>query len=454
MHRASKRETLIRSLYLGLSACCWLAIGTWVAPYAALGQDSGDAALRDRVLQLVDRLDAPTKQAQDTAQASLIKLGPKILPLLPEASTAKTPERKTRLEKIRTALKDMEPDLTTAASKITIKGKGIRLSEALQQLQKQSGNAITDMREQLGSDVTNPAIDIDIEGKTFFEALDKITQLGDVTSTFATGDGTIGIMAGASMEAAPGAPAPKKAEPVVQYIGPFRVELKQLSLNRDLATGATTGNIQLEAAWEPRLRPMLMKLDYENLKILDDRKKEVAPQVNSEADEIVVRPENPVSEINLNIAGPEREAKKLASLKVKAELTIPSGMKTFKFPSLAEKNVTSKQGDVSMTLEDTEIDEQVWKVNVTLAYPGEGPAFESYRQGLFNNRLWLQRADGSRFEHNGGFSNTSSDGGKLSFEYLFVDAPGKPADYQLIYETPSKVITVPLAFEFKDIPLP
>jgi hypothetical protein len=190
------------------------------------------------------------------------------------------------------------------------------------------------------------------------------------------------------------------------------------------------------------------------LKILDDRKKAVAPQVNMEASEVVVRPENPSSEINLNIAAPERDAKKLASLKVKAELTIPAGIKTFKFPSLAEKNVTSKQGDVTLTLEDTEIDEQVWKVNVTLSYPGEGPAFESYRQGLFNNRLWLQRADGSRFEHNGGFSNTASDGGKLGFEYLFVDAPGKPADYQFVYESPSKVITIPLEFEFKDIPLP
>ena len=38
---------------------------------------------------------------------------------------------------------------------------------------------------------------------------------------------------------------------------------------------------------------MLLKLDYENLKILDDRKKEVAPQVNNESNEVVVRPENP-----------------------------------------------------------------------------------------------------------------------------------------------------------------
>jgi hypothetical protein len=452
MRCTSKRETVVRWLSIGLSAC--LILVAPIGSVRSLGQADGDAALRDRVLQLVDRLDAGTKQSQDAAQASLIKLGPKVLPLLPDAATAKNPERKQRLEKIRATLKDMEPDLTTAASKVTIKGKGIRLSEALQQLQKQSGNAITDLREQLGAEVTNPAIDLDIEGKTFFEALDAITRKGEVTSTYATGDGSIGIMAGGAMDAPAGSPAPKKVEPMVQYIGPFRVEFKGLSLNRDYTTGATTGNIQLEAAWEPRLRPMLLKLDYENLKILDDRKKEVAPQVNMEANEVVVRPENPSSEINLNIAAPERDAKKLASLKVKAELTIPAGMKTFKFPSLAEKNVTSKQGDVSLTLEETEIDEQVWKVNVTLAYPGEGPAFESYRQGLFNNRLWLQRADGSRFEHNGGFSNTASDGGKLGFEYLFVDAPGKPADYQFIYESPSKVITIPLEFEFKDIPLP
>ena len=382
-------------------------------------------ALKDRVLQLVDRLDAPEKPAQDAAQASLIKLGPKILPLLPEAATAKTPERKNRLEKIRTMLKEMQPDLSTAASKVTIKGKGIRLSEALQQLQKQSGNAITDLREQLGVDVTNPALDLDIKEKSFFEALDQIAGQAEVTLTYATGDGTIGIMGARSMDAAPGKAVPSKPKPMVQYTGPFRVELKQLALSRDFTTGSESGNVQLEVAWEPRLRPMLMKLDYENLKVLDDHSQEVAPQVTEQADEVVVRPENPSAEINLNLEAPDREAKKLASLKVKAEITIPAGIKTFKFPSLAQKNVTFKQGDVSLTLEETEIDEQVWKVNITLVYPGEGPAFESYRQGLFNNRLWLQHADGSRFEHNGGFSNTGSDGGKLGFEYLFVDAPGK-----------------------------
>ena len=269
-------------------------------------------------------------------------------------------------------------------------------------------------------------------------------------SRFSTGDGSIGIMAGAMAAAAPGMPAQGQSRSI-QYSGPFRIELQQLSLSRDFQAGTALANVRLEAAWEPRLRPMLLKLKADELKIVDDRKKEVKPQVAMESDEVVIRPENPSAEINSTWKPPSATPRSSPRCSVKAEVTIPAGIKTFKFPSLAQKDVTVKQGDVSLTLEDTEVDEQVWKVNVTLVYPGEGPAFESYRQGLFNNRLWLQRADGSRFEHNGGFSNTGSDGGKLGFEYLFVDAPGKPADYQLIYETPSKVITIPLEFEFKDV---
>ena len=40
------------------------------------------------------------------------------------------------------------------------------------------------------------------------------------------------------------------------------------------------------------------------------------------------------------------------------------------------------------------------------------------------------------------------------YEYLFVEAPGKLADYGLTYETPSRVVTIPLEFEFKKVPLP
>ena len=150
----------------------------------------------------------------------------------------------------------------------------------------------------------------------------------------------------------------------------------------------------------------------------------------------------------------ERSAGKLASLRVKGAVTVPAGMKLFRFPSLAASDVTQTQGDVAVTFAGAEVDEQVWKVGLAIAYPAGQMEFGSYRQGLFNNRLWLQKPDGSRFEQNGGFNNTGAEGSRIGFEYLFVDAPGKLADYSLVYETPSKVVPIPLEFEFKDVPLP
>lgn len=411
--------------------------------FAVAAQAQTDAALRDRVNQLVERLDAPKLEARQAAEDGLIKLGPRILPML-DALKGGSPERKERVEHIRSKLNEAREVTNLGASKVTLKGQGIRLSEVLQKLQTQTGNLITDLREQEGAEATNPSLDLDIDDKPFFEALDTICKLAELTPNFYTGDTSIGLMAGK--------PA---AKALVEYAGPFRIAFRQVTSARDLQTGESSANMQFEVAWEPRLRPMLLALKADELEIVDDQGKKVEPQVMEESTSVVLRPENPAAEVNINLNAPERAAKQLKTVKIKADVSVPAGLKLFRFASIdVKKEVVEKQGDVAVTLEGTEVDEQVWKVNVAVAYPGGGEAFESYRQGLFNNRLWLQKPDGSRFDHNGGFSNTSSDEGKLGFEYLFVDAPGKPGDFGLVYETPSKVQTIPLEFTFKDVPLP
>lgn len=417
---------------------------TLVVPLRPTPAQEPDAALRDRVVQLLERLDGEKVEMRDAAEAALVKLGPKILPLLSESTAGSGKERAERLARIRSALSGPEHDLSDPApTRVTLKAEGIRLSEALRQLQKQTGNPISDLREQFGAEATNPTFDLDLKEVSFHEALDEVARRAGVSISAYTADGSLGIIADKP---------PEKA--LVQYVGAFRVNLVQFSERRDFATGTTAANVEFEVMWEPRLRPMLLALKADKLVIKDDKGRDVKPRVMEEATDVVLRPENPAAEINVNLDAPDRSAAKLAELTVKAEVTLPSGVKTFRFPSLAQEDVVLKQGDVSVTLQRVEVDEQVWKVGVVLSYPGEGPAFESYRQGLFNNRLWLERADGSRFEHNGGFSNTGSDGGKLGFEYLFVDAPGKPSDYRFVYETPSRVATTPLEFTFKDVPLP
>src|SRR5271157_5437280 len=175
-------SNLLASLAL-LAPLCW--------SHVQAQTETTDAALRDRVLQLIERLDDPKPEARDEAEARLIKLGARALPLLPDPASVTSKGRKERLEKVRATLRQAEEETSTVASRVTIQAKAIRLSEALGLIQKQTGNGITDLREQLGGETTNPAFDLDIHDVPFHEALDRVARLAEVSVNAFTGDGTI-----------------------------------------------------------------------------------------------------------------------------------------------------------------------------------------------------------------------------------------------------------------------
>ena len=392
------RQVMISAMVVGLG----LTLGTT----QSRGQGS-DTAVKDRVAQLVERLNSPKAETAAAAEKSLIDLGERGLPFLPTGGP-----NVAKLDAIRQTIREQaEANTNLGASLVTLQAKGMRLTEALRAIQTQTGNIINDLREAYGEEATNPALDLDLTDRPFYEALDIVAEKAGVKITPYTGDGTIGLMNGGMMDAV--ATMPARPKPMVIYSGPFRIELKQLAITRDFTLPAPTASAQFEVLWEPRLRPMLLGVKNEDLAITDDQGRAIAPQVQEESGETALRAGNCAAEVNLALASPDRSATKLASLKVKGTVTVPSGMKMFKFPTLTARNVSQKQGDITVTLENTEVDEQIWKVGLIVAYPGSGPEFASYRQGLFNNRLWLQKPDGSRFEQNGGYNNTGSDNARV-----------------------------------------
>jgi hypothetical protein len=263
----------------------WLAVAL---VSASSGQQVSESALKDRVAQLVERLESPKVETRAAAEKSLIDLGLRVLPLLPSGVDPKKKDLAERIERIRTTLQEKDENANLGASKVTLKGKAIRLTEALKSLQTQSGNVIVDIREANGEEVTNPAIDVDIADKPFFEALDIVAEQAGINFTPYTGDGTIGVTAGAM--AAPNMPKPGK--PLVVYSGPFRIQFKQFVTTKDFVTGMGTSTATFDVMWEPRLRPMLLGIKNEDLKIVDDQGKPVTPQVNEEANETGLRAGN------------------------------------------------------------------------------------------------------------------------------------------------------------------
>lgn len=333
-----------------------------------------------------------------------------------------------------------------AASRITIQGQGRRLSAILDELQKQSGNQISDLREAFGAEADNPTINLDIQAKPFFEALDQVTRRSGLDLNFFTGDGSIGLVPGRLERA--------RSDDWVQVEGPFRIRLREISATRDLASGQGQASVLVEFAWEPRLRPWLLNIKSADLTIVDDRGKAVPPDVQAASITLPLQPENPVAEVRFNMVAPDREASRLQTLKAQGEVIAPSGFQRFRFPQLDAQDQTEKRDGAKVTLVSTTVDQNVWKIRLDLEMLAEGQPLESFQQGLFRNRLWLERADGSRIEHKDGFSSDPNGPGRYQFEYLFLNLPGQPSDYSLIYEAPSQIATIPFELSFENVPLP
>lgn len=423
---------------------------------ALLLSNPQDTALKDRVTALVARLAGPDAADRAAAETTLTALEPRALDLIPvEPPAGADADTKERLSRVRTALEAAGEAQALEARRVTIQGEGLRLSEVLRELQRQSGNRITDLREASGAEATNPTLDLDLKDVPFFEALDVVTRQADLALNFFTEDGSIGLVPPEmAMPAAPGAPAAPARHPLLQYTGPLRIEFKRIASTRELATGQGRASAQFDLAWEPRLRPMLLALKADGIEVRDDADRVVKPEVSGESLSVMLRPESPVVELNVTLEAPDRSARTLKSVTIAGTMTLPAGLRQFQFAKLDQPNQEQKQGALGVTLVGSEVDANQWKFQLKLALPGNGGSFESYQQGMYNNRLWLQKADGSRFEHNGGFSTFGAGGEALGFEYIFVDVPGKLSDYRLVYETPSRLVTLPVKFNFSDVPLP
>lgn len=418
-------------------------------------------ALNDRVAQLLEKLESDDAEESKSAESALKKLGPRILPLIPMPDDkSKNPQKAERIRSLIQALGEQQSQ-NLSATIVTIQGKGIRLSDAVKALQQQSGNVLVDLREQTGQEVLNPAIDLDIEKKPFFEALDTVARLANLELSFYTAENAIGLINAPMPPATPGSPEPEKkaSNEFVRYLDAFRVSLSRIGLSRDYRASMPghTANLQMELVWEPRLKPLLIKLQPDQIKAVDDKGNEIKASVSGESMELSIRAENPILDLNVNLEAPDRAAQSIKSLEVVAELTVPLANRSLGLKKITEQGAEVKAGKAGLRLMNFESEAPVWKVTAELTSPPPDGAekLDSYRQMNFVPQVFLIKADGGRLPLNGGFSSTGgSSPGSVVYEFLFVDIPGRPEDHGLLVEVPGELKTFPLKWQFENIPLP
>jgi hypothetical protein len=443
------RIRLNRLLVMAAASTVVLGLGGAVASRAQ--DETADKDLKAKVAQLIKELDSSKAAARQKAREELINLGRDALPLLPDEDAAElSVEQKRRLADVRRAL-GAHTGRTLAASKVSLKAKNVTLSDTIAEIRKQTGNDLRDIREDFGQPVTNPEFAVDWADKEFWQAMDELAGKSRVGYYLYTGERYLGLV----MQPVPQTP--------VCYAGPLRIALNEIVRRLNFEDRQKQCTLRLEVAWEPSLKPMLFETKPDALEVVDEQGRKVAVEVEERppggdeemimkapADSTMIR-----TDFIIRLAQPPKGAEKL-SIKGQMTVTLPAEIQTFDFaePTKA-KNAKRTKGSVAVTLEQfKELEEGLWGADLVLEFDGGGEAFESYQTWYYDNEIYLQRADGTRFAHNGGTSQTESDGGRIGLQYRFVDAPGKITDYKLIYNTPSAIIRASVPFDFKDVELP
>ena len=151
-----------------------------------------------------------------------------------------------------------------------------------------------------------------------------------------------------------------------------------------------------------------------------------------------------------------RSVGKLSLVEGELYAVAPTKMLTFTFDSL-EKGQNQTQENVVCRISNVVTEEDHWSIEITLDYPEGNVKLDSYQSWVVNNEIHLESKDGGdRFPSSSYFLEESTPRHAV-LTYNFNDKEKMKrglAAWKLVYRTPALVVKVPIAFSFKDVPLP
>jgi hypothetical protein len=414
----------------------------------ATGASDSAADLKADVHRLIGQLDASELSLRTDAETKLLNLGPKILDLLPEygdKSPATEAQRRAAVDRIRDELQRRAAEESTAASVVTLKANERPLTEILAELTRQTGNKFKDVRGQMGQEATNPKLTVDFAKTPFWQALDQTLDQAKLTVYPYGSKDELGIMA-----REPGAfPRVERAS----YAGPLRFDATQLTAQRNLAAaGAGSLKLTVQVAWEPRMRPITLQLPLADVKAVDDRGTVVAVE-NPEGElERPVDPTGAAVEFQIPLVDPPRTAQAIGSIRGKLQALLPGKIETFEFSGLKDaKKIEQHRAGVTVTIDEVHQNGDGWEVRMRVRFDNAANALESFRSWVYDNEAYLNGPKG-KILHDG-LTTTQQSKNEVGVAYEF-DLPDGPDGLTFVYKTPAMLTSIPLPFEFKNLPLP
>ena len=409
------------------------------------GVNDPQTELAGRVRRLVRQLDAPQAAQRAQAEEALLALGPKILDLLPEVDPQQSPQTAVSLTRIREQLQRRLAESVRQASVVSLPEGTPSYWEVFQQVYQQTGN-----RLRLRSDVQDLTKRLTFSTKTakkpFWPLLDQLLdQAGLTIYPYDPGEDLMVL------------PRPEHEHPRSQgacYVGPLRIAAQRLIAQRDYRSRLGDHLVLvLEAAWEPRVSPVVLRLPHQTVQVRDDQGRPLPP-ARPEAQSIApIKVGQKAAELEVRLALPDRSASRLESVQGKLTATLPGAIQRFSFDRLsAARNQSQRRAGATVTLLEARKEGRQWQVEVLLRYDRPSEAFQSHYHWFYRNRAYLESEEGQKILSDGvePFRHTDIEIG-LRYAFEGIEAVEK---YKFIYEAPGLWLPEEFPFELQKLPLP
>ncbi|MCE9605821.1 MAG: hypothetical protein K8U03_13075 [Planctomycetia bacterium] len=403
----------------------------------------------ETIAELVRELDAPQKARREEAERKLIAIGPSVVERLPKPGPSVSAEVVGRLNRVRAALYRARAEASVHASTITLAVKDASLAQVFAEIEKQTGNHLVDFRRQFGQQAADLRLTLDMAKQPFWKALDAVAeQAGMEVYHFAGEDGL-------ALVAAPQDKAKPRVSPhTVSYSEAFRIEARRVTASRNPAV-ADGGElrVELEVAWEPRLKPLFLTSKMSKVAAIDDRGEPIAPGNAELATEIPPQGKACRAEIALSFKSPPRSAQAIKTLRGTLDVLLPAELHTFRFTKLNDAGRQEQRAAaVTVAIEEPRKNNDLVQIALALKYENPANALESHRAWFYKNPCYLEAADGTKTPP-GTIELTRQSNDELMLNLLFAP-DGDWTRQTFVYQTPADIVVLPVVYEFSDLPLP
>ncbi len=410
-------------------------------PAAATPANEQAARLEQEVLRLVRLLDDRELAQREAAEKELVGLGPAALAHLPQANNKMPAEIRQRLARVRTALESRAAETNLAGTTVTLSGE-MSLNEALQAVQKQTGNALS------GYEGRTATVQTDFKDSPFWPALDRLLDQANLNvDPYGGQPNTLVLVARPEDQ-------PSRLTRAA-YDGAFRVEPLRLFALRDFKNPeADAMRVALSVSWEPRLAPVTIYQALDAFQAEDEQGQVIAVGPGPQRLEFTVRPGMSGIEYELPLALPARSVTQIAKLTGKLSAVIPGRMESFEFVEdlSTARGVQNRKGAVTVILDEVNKNLDLFQVRVRIRFDDAAGALESHRGWVYSNEAFLVDAQNQQIAH-AGLELTRQSDNEVGINYLF-DLPSGIKGCKFVYKSPASMLEREISYELKGLELP